>query len=249
MEFIVVSGPDVGRRVQVSSAARTVGRNATNDLTLTDSNVSSRHAVVRSLPGEIVELTDLSSTNGTFVDGERISSAVTVRPGATIQIGHNLLRIEGPAERPPTFAAPASADTPPLGTPVGRSVQDAGPVASGNIEMAGHHVAGRDLHYHEGFRIRTRMRPSARRLLYIGISVACIGSMTSLVSILLFQQEVFGKINSQPDLNSSDFADFQDEAVFFAIAGLGGLVMFIGMVMVVASLVMRRERIRVPVGT
>ena len=114
--------------------------------------------------------------------------------------------------------------------------------------MAGHQVAGRDLHYHEGFRIRSRMRPGARRLLYIGISLACIGFLLSFGSILLFQQEILGKINSESDPNSSDFANLDDEAVFFTAAGLGGLVMSVGMVMIVVSLVMRRERIRVPVG-
>ena len=115
LEVIVVSGPDVGQRLPVSRAARTVGRNPTNDLTLTDSNASSRHAVVRFLPSGVAELTDLSSKNGTFVNGERISSAVTVPPGATIQIGKNVLRIEGPAQPPRVVASPASANTRRLG--------------------------------------------------------------------------------------------------------------------------------------
>ncbi len=247
MEMIVVSGPDAGRRIALSGAARTIGRNPSSDLALTDSNVSSRHAVVRTLPGGSVELTDLSSTNGTFVNGSRVTAAVTLASGATIQIGQNLLRFEGTAERWTASPSPRSPGTQPIATPPAGSVRDAGPVAAGNVEMVGHQVAGRDLHYHEGFRIRSRMRPGARKLLFVGIAVSCVGFVTSLVSMILVQQEIFGTINSQSDPRDSGAFDFEDEAVLFAVFGLGGLVMFAGLVMIIVSLVMRRERIRVPV--
>lgn len=50
----------------------TIGRNSANDITIDNLAVSDRHArIVRDKSGYYVE--DLSSTNGTFVDGRKIS--------------------------------------------------------------------------------------------------------------------------------------------------------------------------------
>jgi ABC-type multidrug transport system ATPase subunit/pSer/pThr/pTyr-binding forkhead associated (FHA) protein len=65
-----------------------VGRAPENDLVLAHPTVSQRHArLQRNADGSIL-VVDLGSTNGTFVDGERVSSRGTVaRPGQRIAIG------------------------------------------------------------------------------------------------------------------------------------------------------------------
>jgi hypothetical protein len=55
--------------------------------------VSRRHAVLRR-SGASVVVEDLDSTNGTFVNGERIRSPVTVGPGAQVRVGRTTLEIE-----------------------------------------------------------------------------------------------------------------------------------------------------------
>jgi ABC transport system ATP-binding/permease protein len=58
--------------------------------------VSRSHARI-ALQGTTATLTDLSSANGTFVNGQRIQSAVTLRPGDQVDIGPYALRFTGTA--------------------------------------------------------------------------------------------------------------------------------------------------------
>jgi V8-like Glu-specific endopeptidase len=62
-----------------------VGRNPMNDLCLGDNSVSQRHAEI-SQEGESIVVRDLGSTNGTFVNGEKISSTV-LKTGDTVSFG------------------------------------------------------------------------------------------------------------------------------------------------------------------
>jgi adenylate cyclase len=64
-----------------------VGRVETNDLVLPDALGSRFHAVFNASPSGLV-LSDLSSLNGTFVNGRRISSTVGLRPGDVVTIGN-----------------------------------------------------------------------------------------------------------------------------------------------------------------
>ncbi len=67
----------------------TIGRKAGNDVLLDDQTVSSEHAAV-SLMGAPA-ITDLDSTNGTFVNGVRISKQ-ELRHGDVIRIGQHELK-------------------------------------------------------------------------------------------------------------------------------------------------------------
>lgn len=70
----------------------TIGRSAACDVTLDDTFVSSQHArVSRSDAGLIV--TDLGSTNGTYVDRQRVTSPIPARRGARIQVGGTVLEV------------------------------------------------------------------------------------------------------------------------------------------------------------
>ena len=89
----------------------TLGREAA-DVTIADNEISKRHAVFRPV-GEGVQVEDLGSTNGTFVNGERIS-ARPLDVGDTIRLGGTTLRLsfgEGAAVAPATPSpSPDAAD-------------------------------------------------------------------------------------------------------------------------------------------
>ena len=93
--FVVVEGP--GRRagsiLTVGSAA-VAGRDVGSTILLDgDDFASSRHAKLE--PGaDGVWVEDLGSTNGTFVNGERITARTLVRAGDTVRIGQTELRLE-----------------------------------------------------------------------------------------------------------------------------------------------------------
>ncbi|MCB9608589.1 MAG: Flp pilus assembly complex ATPase component TadA [Polyangiaceae bacterium] len=72
-----------------------VGRVQGNDLMLPKGNVSKRHARLLFRDNRFI-VTDLNSTNGTYVNRRRISQATIVREGDRVYIGDFVLRIELP---------------------------------------------------------------------------------------------------------------------------------------------------------
>src|SRR5215468_9076049 len=121
-----------------------VGRVQGNDLMLPKGNVSKHHARLLYRDGRFI-VTDLKSTNGTYVNGRKIAQATIVREGDKIYIGDFVLRLDSgsgtneapsqgedesvrtlarntgggqaPAASPPAPAAPAHGARPMAGPP------------------------------------------------------------------------------------------------------------------------------------
>jgi DNA-binding SARP family transcriptional activator len=84
-------GPS-GRAVSLGDRPITLGRQDDCDLVLDDNEVSRRHAqVVTTADG--YELVDLDSTNGTFLDGRRVTGRAPLVDGARIEIGSSSIRV------------------------------------------------------------------------------------------------------------------------------------------------------------
>jgi hypothetical protein len=83
--------PD-GKALPITAAPLVIGRLPECAVVLGDTNISRRHAQVAMDDGAVV-VSDLGSTNGTFVNGRRITRA-TVRPGDEITVGTTRLRVE-----------------------------------------------------------------------------------------------------------------------------------------------------------
>src|SRR6267378_6624705 len=84
--LLVRSGALKGQRLVVKTPVANIGRADYNDLVIPDESVSTTHAKLQRREGVWV-LVDLDSTNGTFVDGERIKGEVPLAPGATVRLG------------------------------------------------------------------------------------------------------------------------------------------------------------------
>jgi pSer/pThr/pTyr-binding forkhead associated (FHA) protein len=84
--LLLRSGPLKGERMQVRVPVANVGRADYNDIVVSDPSVSTMHAKLQSRGG-VWMLSDLGSTNGTFVDGELVRGEVPLSPGATIRFG------------------------------------------------------------------------------------------------------------------------------------------------------------------
>ena len=81
------------RREMFETAELSVGRVQGNELMLPKGNVSKRHARLLYRDGRFI-VTDLNSTNGTYVNRRKITQATIVREGDRIYIGDFVLRIE-----------------------------------------------------------------------------------------------------------------------------------------------------------
>lgn len=74
------------RRITIGPAPLTIGRGAQCGLMLPSGDVSRNHCVI-TLDGEAAIISDLGSTNGTIVDGERAGGTVRLTPGARLTLG------------------------------------------------------------------------------------------------------------------------------------------------------------------
>jgi hypothetical protein len=94
--LVVVSSPDLEQddRLELSHRPLTIGRGPLNDLQLLEDDFASgRHALLDPRrDGVWVE--DLGSTNGTFVNGVRLTSSRRLAPGDVVRVGETDFRYE-----------------------------------------------------------------------------------------------------------------------------------------------------------
>jgi hypothetical protein len=90
-------GPLPGQTFPLAGEKTYIGRDQGNDIAIDDPEVSRRHAgITRGPSGYSIE--DLGSTNGTFVNGIRITSPQALRDGDIIGLGQVVLAFEEAAE-------------------------------------------------------------------------------------------------------------------------------------------------------
>src|SRR5687768_7256417 len=87
---LVLQGPDKGRRFELPDAPALVGRDS-RQLPLTDNTVSRRHAEL--IPGTDSNwvLRDLGSSNGTYINGLRVTNRYALKLGDQIRVGRTLM--------------------------------------------------------------------------------------------------------------------------------------------------------------
>ncbi|MFN0066513.1 MAG: FHA domain-containing protein [Limisphaerales bacterium] len=94
-KLVVVTEGLKGLSHELAVERTTVGRVEDNTFQIGEPSVSSHHAEVL-LKGTDVVIKDLNSTNGTFINGEKVTEAV-LKPGQTVRFGQIELRLEGAA--------------------------------------------------------------------------------------------------------------------------------------------------------
>ncbi len=109
-KLVVLNAGLSGRSLELTVDKTTIGRVEDNTFQIAEASVSSHHCEIL-LRGSDVVIKDLNSTNGTFINGEKISETV-LKPGQTLRLGQVELRLEtegAPAPTPPPAAAAAPA--------------------------------------------------------------------------------------------------------------------------------------------
>jgi len=108
LTLTVQQGPQRGQRFSVTKDSIIIGRVVGSDVVISDPEVSRRHASITWERGRPV-IRDLGSTNGTFVNGVRLTGPRALRDGDTIGLGKVQLGFQCPAVAGayPTVARPA----------------------------------------------------------------------------------------------------------------------------------------------
>jgi len=105
------------KEIPIVSRVISIGRDPSNDLVLSDSMVSRRHAILEHRDNQYI-LRDNNSSNGTMVNGDRVESEKPLRDGDLVAIGSSrlLFQLEETAEASiPVAAAAGKAYHPPAG--------------------------------------------------------------------------------------------------------------------------------------
>jgi pSer/pThr/pTyr-binding forkhead associated (FHA) protein len=148
--LLVRSGAMKGRRLAVKVPVVNIGRADFNDIVISDPSVSTSHAKLQRRD-DVWMLSDLGSTNGTFVEGERLSGEVPLGPGTTVKFGEVAVLFEPldanvPVRRssgtqvvsatiPRAEGEPAAGEQPEAGARPRRPIRAAAPKPSGPSPM------------------------------------------------------------------------------------------------------------------
>ena len=84
--LVVTRGPDAGARLRLDKTIITAGRHPGSDIFLDDVTVSRRHAEFRVTENNDVQIVDVGSLNGTYVNRAAVDSA-TLIDGDEVQLG------------------------------------------------------------------------------------------------------------------------------------------------------------------
>ena len=87
--LVVRQGPNPGQIFELNSNEISIGRDIANDIVVNDAEVSRKHARL-TLEGDRYQIEDLDSTNGTYVDGQRLIGPHLMAIGEIIMFGDNV---------------------------------------------------------------------------------------------------------------------------------------------------------------
>src|SRR5256885_9637562 len=104
------------RRLDFDKAEVTIGRVQGNDIILPKGNVSKRHSRIVFKDGKFI-IVDLKSTNGTYVNGRKITSPIVIKSTDKVYIGDFVLSVDDQASAEPQTDLP-----PPLPPPAPKRV-------------------------------------------------------------------------------------------------------------------------------
>jgi len=106
MATLVVLTEDKETNHELKEGKNLIGRHPDCPIEIANPTVSGRHAVIHAEGGEFV-LQDVGSSNGTFVNQQRIEGRVTLKHDDAVRFGESQARFHDPAAQPPPTAEPA----------------------------------------------------------------------------------------------------------------------------------------------
>ena len=109
-DLVILNGPEIGTTLSIKEGVSYLGRSIDNDIRIEDKTISRKHLKIERV-GQRLFVTDLSSSNGTTVNGHALepNRAYPLRNGDRIRVGlvDGPVRIYQSAALPPSLPAPA----------------------------------------------------------------------------------------------------------------------------------------------
>ena len=117
-QLIMRSGPTPGAAFNLEGDQITIGRDPSNTITINDAEISRRHARLTYQGGKYI-LEDLGSTNGTFVNGQRLAGPRVLKSGEVVSFGEQIVLVfENTAfDAGATVVSPRAAAAPSISRP------------------------------------------------------------------------------------------------------------------------------------
>lgn len=116
-QLVMKTGPNPGQTFVLDGTEFSIGRDINNDFVINDTEMSRKHAKIY-IYGQGFVIEDLGSTNGTFVNGQRLVGIHQLVSGDSIAFGENVnCYFEAPvfdpdatrvSAQPPSYSAPVS---------------------------------------------------------------------------------------------------------------------------------------------
>lgn len=91
-QLIMRQGPTPGAAFLLEGSQLNIGRDSSNEIVINDAEVSRRHARLTFQGGKYV-LEDLGSTNGTFVNGQRLAGPRVLKAGEVVSLGEQIVLV------------------------------------------------------------------------------------------------------------------------------------------------------------
>ena len=109
--LVILSEAQMGRSFELKDGTTTVGRGEDNAFEIAEPSVSGHHCEIV-LDANGVNIRDLNSTNGTFINSQRVVSNAPLRPGQILRLGQVELRLEPGTPAPAQAGGFSSASSP-----------------------------------------------------------------------------------------------------------------------------------------
>jgi len=90
--LVVIYGPDLGRRVPLGGARLEIGRSSKCDLSIDQDSVSRHHARIERDRGGAYQVSDLGSTNGTYLNDVAVTGEQVLSDGDRLKIGRTIVK-------------------------------------------------------------------------------------------------------------------------------------------------------------
>ncbi len=117
-QLIMRTGPTPGATFTLEGDQLNIGRDSTNEITINDAEISRHHARLTFQGGKYV-LEDLGSTNGTFVNGQRLAGPRVLKAGEVVSFGEQIVLVFEVTTNDPgaTMVSPRAAVVPSASRP------------------------------------------------------------------------------------------------------------------------------------